>query len=255
MKLKSFFTYAIPVILIAVALQYTIFSVLSVRKKMKTINEQLDTKLMAINGQKVDSAFVELYRKKLWLETRNQIARTDEISLSVNLKDSLLQLELKGVVIKASKVLYFEADEFFNQLGPGAYYHLFSTQAKVDTCFSTIAKQPFVIKKAPKDTASVETSEAKIDSAKVEAVHWMMRLNNDVVFKIEGVGQNDKSDWWAGRKFWLFHDLKETSRNLFQSILFNVPEYRPEIRIVIREADARAIYRALPDHHLVSVRL
>jgi hypothetical protein len=241
--------------LIIIALQYTVLSVLSVRKKIKLVNGQLDAKLMAIDSQQADSAYMELYKEKLWLENRAQIARTDEISLSVNLKDSLLQLELKGVVIKASKILYFEADQFFCQLKPGAYYHLFATQTKVDTCFSTVPRQPFVIKKAPRDTLAVKTDNGKVVPVKPEAVHWMMKLNNDIVFKIEGTDQYDGTGWWLGQKFWFEHELKEIRHNLGQTVRFKAPEYRPEIRLVISGADAKAIYRALPEHHLVCVKM
>jgi hypothetical protein len=251
--MKRFLTYAIPAVLIIVALQYTILNVLSVRAKIKFVNEQADAKLLSVDSHQGDSAYMELYKEKLWLENRAQIAKTDEISLSVNLKDSLLQLELKGVVIKTSNIIYFEADQFFTQLKPGAYYHLFATQSKVDTCFSTIAKQPFVIKKAPKDTSAVET--ATPAPAKPEAVHWRMELDNNVVFKIEGTDQYDGTGWWVGKKFWFTHDLKEVRRNLTQTVRFKVPEYCPEVRIVISEADAKAIYRALPQHHLVCVRM
>lgn len=254
MKLKRFLTYAVPVILAIIALQYTVLSVVSVRTKIKTVNEQMDAKLLSVNGSQLDSAYMDLYKEKLWLETRHQIARTDEISLSVNLKDSLLQLELKGVVIKASKLFCFEADQFFYQLSPGAYYHLFATQAQVDTSVSTIAREHFMIKKAPKDTFTVETDPITLDSAKVEAVHWKIKLNNGIVFKIEGTDQTASPDWWIGKKFWVVHNLKETKHNLVQTTCFKVPEYHPEIRLVISEADAKAIYRALPEHHLVCVK-
>lgn len=257
-KPVPFRNYVLVLILfgfIVIALQYAVLSVLAVRQKMEAINEQVDVKLSAVNTQPVDSAWFELYKEKAWLETRVQIARTDSISLSVNLKDSVLQLELKGVVLKSVKIIDFSAEAFFYQLNPGAYHHLFGTQTQGGSNYSTIVKAPITIKKAPKDTSEVRTEVvAIIDSAKVEAVHWMLTLDNGVLFKIEGTDQYLKSDWWVGRKFWFWQDLHKIKQDLRQTVQFKVPEYQPEIRVHISEAEARAIYRALPVHPLICIR-
>jgi hypothetical protein len=245
----------IYIVLAVIALQYTFFSVAAVRKRMKTINSQTDVKLLSSVEAKEDTAWLRLYKEKDWLETRFQIARTDSISMSVDLLDSTLQMELKGTVLKKSKILDFKADRFLYQLNPGAYHHLLGKQAKADTVISSIPKEPLIIKKAPKDTAEVEDGTAMIDTSKIEVVHWVLKLDNQVVLKIEGVDQDAKSDWWASQKFWLFQNLKQTGQDLRRTILFKTPEYYPEIRLIIPEADARAFYRALPVKPLVCIRL
>lgn len=252
--IRNFLKYTIPVVLAFIALQYAVLSVFAVRKEMKAINEQVDVKLSTINADKVDSAYFELYKEKAWLETRFQITKTDSISLSVNLKDSVLQLELKGVVLKSSKMTDFEADQFLYQLTPGAYHHLFGTQAQGESDFSTITKEPLIIKKAPKDTSEVQVA-AVADTSKIEAVHWMLALDNGIIIKIEGTDQYSQSDKWIGQKFWFKQDLKKIRKDLVQTIQFKTPVYQPEIRIVISESDAKAIYRALPAHPLICTRL
>ncbi len=248
------FLLVVYIVLAVVALQYTFFSVSGVRKRMKMINSQIDVKLLTAADAEKDTAWLRLYKEKDWLETRLQIARTDSISLSVDLLDSTLQIELKGVVLKKSKMLDFKADRFLYQLNPAAYHHLLGKQAKADTVVSSIPKEPLIIKKAPKDTADVQDA-ATIDTAKIEIVHWIINLDNHVVLQIEGVDPASKSDWWAGQKFWMSQNLKQTAQNLEKTILFKAPEYFPEIRIVIPEADAKALYRALPVRPLVCIRL
>lgn len=235
-------------------LQYAILSAKAVLQKMETINKQVDVKLSAMNSQP-DSAYFSLYREKAWLETRFQIARTDSISLSVNLKDSLLQLELKGVVLKTTKIMDFEADQFFYQLSPGAYHHLFSTQTQAGSDFSTIEKEPITIKKAPKDSTEVAApANTEPDSLKREAVHWMMTMDNDVLLKIEGINPEQQKGKWAGHWFWFWQDLRKIKQDLNQTIRFKTPEYQPEIRLTISDTDAKAIYRALPKHPLICIR-
>ena len=253
-RTRRIFLYVIFILLVVVALQYTLFSVLSVRNRIKSINEQEDVSLLTGHEGKSDSTWLRLYRKKSWLETRGQIAMTDSISLSVNLNDSTWQIELKGVVLSKSKILDFRADRFFYQLSPGAYHHLLGSQAQADTVFSTIPKVPFIIKKAPKDSAEVDDKLTMIDTTNVEAVHWILKLDNNTVLKIEGIHSTSQLGW-AGRQFWMSQRLKETGHNLAQTLLFKVPEYSPEIRLEVTDVDAKAFYRALPVHPLICIRL
>ncbi len=241
------------VVLALVALQYSIFTVRSIREKMKSINEKEDVKLLGLDVE-TDTAYSRLYKEKSWLETRSQIAMTDSISLSVNLSDSTWQIELKGVVLDKAKIIDYKADRFFYQLGLGAYHHLLGKQAQADTVYSTIPKVPIVVKKAPKDTTEVDES-IHIDTVDVEVVHWILKLDNSIVLKIEGVNPAASGGWWNGHKFWIQQLLTETKQNLARTLYFKSPEYLPEIRLEVSEADAKAFYRALPLNPLICIRL
>ncbi|MEL7585963.1 MAG: hypothetical protein AAGU19_04555 [Prolixibacteraceae bacterium] len=253
-RFRRFFVAGV-IILAVIALQYTFLSVSAVRKRMKAINSEIDVKLLTPADVGKDTAWLRLYKEKDWLETRFQIARTDSISLSVNLSDSTMQIELKGVVLKKTKILDFEVDRFLYRLTPGAYHHLLGKQARADTVIASIPRQPLIIKKAPKDTTEVEDGTATIDTTKLEIVHWVLNLDNQMVVKIEGVDPGVRSDWWAGHRFWMFQNLKQTAKDLSRTVLFKMPEYQPEIRLIIPEADAKALYRALPVKPLVCIRL
>ncbi|PKQ62511.1 hypothetical protein BZG02_12365 [Labilibaculum filiforme] len=252
--LRNYIVYGVLIVMIGIALQYGIFSVIGVRQKMKMFDEQVDVVLLPLNEKHMDSVIVDLFQKKVFLETRFQMSKNDSISLSLNLKDSLLQLEMKGVVIKSTKITDFEVDEFLYQLKPATYQHLFGTQMKVKSYLSTISKAPIVVKKAPKDTTEAQAASAKIDSVKTEAVHWMLTLDKEIILKIEGSDEFSRSDWWNGQMFWFREDLN-SFKNLKETIRFKVPEYYPEIRLVISEAEAKAIYRALPSKPFVGIRL
>ncbi len=252
---RNFLKFAIPSVLLVIAIQYAVLSVTSVRKKMEEINSQVDVRLSGIPADNVEETYFGLYKEKTWLETRFQIAKTDSISMAVNLKDSLLQIELKGVVLKASKITAFGIDGIFGQLSPGAYHHLFGVQAQAISGMSTIPKEPLVIKKAPKDSTEVTPPGTPSDTVKTEAVHWMLNLDNGIVLKIEGTDRYSRSDWWIGQRFWLWQDINAVKDELRETIRFKTPVYKPEIRLVVSEADAKAIYRALPQYPLVCVRL
>ncbi|WP_372752888.1 hypothetical protein [Labilibaculum sp.] len=246
--------YAIMVVTIGIALQYGIFSVIGVRQKMKMFDRQVDANLLSLNENYIDSNIVDLYQKKVFLETRFQMSKNDSINLSLNLKDSLLQLEMKGVVIKSTKIIDFEVDQFLYHLKPATYQYLFGSQLQVNSYLSTISKAPIVIKKAPKYAGEALVSNAKIDSVKTEAVHWMLCLDKEIILKIEGRDQFSQSNWWSGHMFWWREDLNNFKK-IKKAILFTVPEYHPEIRVVVSESEAKAIYRALPVKPFVGIRL
>jgi len=250
---RKFFAVVVPLILLFVAVQYAVLSVMAVRKHLKALYELEDVQLLSV-GHDVDSTYFKLYKEKIWLETRFQISKTDSISLSVDLKDSLLQLELKGVVLKSVKIQEFRYDPFFKYLNTGAYYHYFGVQAVGESALSTIEKEPLKIKKAPKDTIEFANQTHIADSVKTEAVHWLLKLDNGIVVKIEGSDADSKSDWWMGQRFWWQQDFVGLKKDLEQTLAFKVPEYVPQIGMVISEADAKAIYRALPVHPLVCIR-
>ncbi|MUP37757.1 hypothetical protein [Labilibaculum euxinus] len=251
---RNHITYSILLVIIGIALQYGVFSVMAVRQKMKMFDQQIDAALLPINERHMDTVLADLFKKKVFLETRFQMSKADSISLSINLKDSILQLELKGVVINSTKITDFEVDQFLYQLKPATYQHLFGTQLRVKSYLSTISKAPIVVKKAPKDTTEAQASNVKIESLKPEVVHWMLTLDKEIVLKIEGSDQYSRSDWWIGRKFWFKEDMNSL-KNLKETIRFKVPEYYPVIRLVISESEAKAIYRALPAKPFVGIRL
>lgn len=253
--LRNSIIYGILIVTLGIVLQYAVFSVVAIRQKMKTFNQQLDASLLPLNEKVMDSVVLELFREKTFLETRIQISKTDSISLSVNLNDSILQLELKGVVLKSTKITDFEIDQFLCQLTPATYQYLFGTQLQVKNDLSTISKAPIVVKKAPKDSTEVKASSTPIDTIKSEAVHWMLKLDKDIILKIEGSDQFSQLDWWIGQKFWFRQDVNNLKNNLNKTIRLKTPEYYPEIRLVISESEAKAIYRALPKYPFVSIRL
>jgi len=82
-----------------------------------------------------------------------------------------------------------------------------------------------------------------------------MKLDNQLAIKIEGGDPLSKDGWWASRKFWMVQNLQQTTRDFTKALLFKTPEYDPEIKLLIPEADAKAFYRALPVQPLVCIRL
>jgi hypothetical protein len=250
-SVKRWLVYILPALLLFVVVQYAVLSIVSVRSHLKTEFRDQDKKLAGIDIQ--DTTLFNLYKEKTWLESRLQVAGEDSISLSVNMKDSVLQLELKGVVLKTSKVIDFKADRYFTHLQPEAYHHLFGSVASGESALATIEKVPLIVKKAPKDTAEYASQSHVMDSVKTEEVHWLLTLNNGIILKIEGTDKGSASSRYRN-KFWWQLDMNQLKEDIRKTMLFKVPEYQPTIAMIVSEADARAIYRALPEKPSVCIR-
>ncbi|PTN08822.1 hypothetical protein [Mangrovibacterium marinum] len=253
-KERKFITIFGSVILLLVAVQYVVLSIIAVRNYVKMLYQQEDVRLLSVAAEP-DAETCTLYRDKTWLESRFQLTKADSISLSVNLKDSVLQLELKGVVLKSSKLIDFQIDELFRRLNIGAYHHYFGEPARGTSLLSTIARSPLVVKKAPRDSVEYANQQHIIATTRQEIVHWMLTLDNQIVLKIEGVDTDARSEWLQSKQFWWKQDLKQAKTDLQKTIRFKQPDYRPSISLILNEADAKAIFRALPDQPQVCVRL
>ena len=248
---KKILYFILPGILLFIAVQYTVLSIISVRQLVTNVSTASDTQanLDAIT----DTSWISLYKEKTWLESRLRVAKTDSISLSINLKDSLMQLELKGVVLKSSKIVDYHADRFFSLMNSTAYHHYFGTEVTGESAESTIQKVPIVLKKAPKDSLEYASQSTTPDSTKTEEVHWVLELSNGNILQIEGASDSGKQKKWKNG-FWMKQNFKRITSDLSQTIRFEVPEYKPTISIIIAEPDAKAIYRALPEKPSVCIR-
>lgn len=248
---KRWLAFLLPVILLSIAIQYTSLSTISVQKQLKTVSEIKDVDVPFYEVK--DSAWLSAFKDRNWIDCRLQTSKADSISLSVNLKDSILQLELKGVVIKTTSIIDFKADRFFQELNPVAYHHYFGEETMSTGMQATIEKIPVIVKKAPKDTLEYAAQSHVVDTLKREDVHWLIMLANGIELRVEGTETTAKSYSWQNG-FWLKQDYLRIKNNMDRTLKFQVPEYNPTLKLVISETDAKAIYRALPHQPKICIR-
>ena len=249
--LLKILTILVPVLLLLVALQYSIFSVISVRKQYQNICNLANNNIPQPSEE--DSIWIQLYKEKTWLESRLNSAKSDSICLAINLKDSVVQLELKGVVLLSSPMITYSTDRLLKELTPGGYHHLFSKETQAINALSTIEKVPLTIKQAPKDTIEYASQSHVVDSLPNEEVHWLMQFENGIELRIEGSDIGTQKKIWRN-KFWRKQDFATTIAKLNKTLKFETPDYKPGISVVISKADAKAIYRALPEKPYVNIR-
>jgi len=162
----------------------------------------------------------------------------------------------------SSKIRDSSISGFFRKMDGNVYFTTFGTPLTIQQFKSSIAKNPFKVVQAPKDTIAAM---AAIDAAaknekealKNENVFWTVKLDRNFDLDIQGIDSvaEAQKKYEFGKGFEFERNLKNIA-NSFQHILrFTKPSYTPEILISIPENEAKAILRALPSNALVTIRI
>jgi hypothetical protein len=233
---------------------YTYLSVGSVRDRMKVAQDA------AQGSPQINSSLLPQLKEKAWLESQIEMASGDSIGLAIDLESHVIQLELKGVVIMSSKIRDYSISGFFRKMDGNVYFSMFGSPLTIQQFKSSIAKNPFKIVQAPKDTIAAQAAAdaaAKKDSLMDENVFWTVKLDRNFELNIQGIDSvsESHSKYKLGKGFEFERDLKNIMNSFQHIINFRKPVYTPEILISIPENEAKAILRALPQKALVTIRI
>jgi len=236
---------------------YAFLSVSAVRDQMKLALDR------AASSPAVNPSLFPQLKQKAWLESRLKMASFDSIGLAIDLEQHVVQLELKGVVVMSSKIRDCSVSGFFRKIDGNAYFETFGTPLTIKEFKSSIAKNPFKIVEAPKDTIAAQlaadaAAKKEKEELKTQNVFWTVKLDRGFDLDIQGndsIAEAQKK-YKFGKGFEFERDLKNIT-NSFQHIFrFSKPTYTPEILISIPENEARAILRALPKNNaLITIKI
>lgn len=230
---------------------YAYLTISSVRDRMSAAHS------LAQGASAVNPELIDLLKEKAWVESRLKMASEDSVSISIDLKKQLIQLELKGVVVMTSKIGDYEASGFFKKMDGSVYFAMFGSPLTISNFKSSIEKNPFKVVKAPESVEEAEKAVVKKDSIPDEIVYWTVMLDRDIELNIQGIDSltEAQSKYKLGKGFEFKRDLKNIASSFQHIINFEKPTYTPEILISIRENEAKAILRALPRKALVTIRI
>lgn len=250
--IKFLFLRLIPALLLLLLITFTVIFTISVRNKAKNWQAQY--------GGSPDEPGVslkewELIRDKTFLKARIELAGDDSIGMTINMKDSLVQLENKGVVLRQVKFGKAEVSRFIKTLSPVPYSKIFSKPFKISEIEGSIVKEPITVKKAPRDTLeAAQNAAAQVDTSQVEFIEWHLRLDT---FLIISFVQSDRDLGMTNRPVWEYR-LRQHYKTLTSTVQsltrLQRPTYYPEITIFIPKKEAKSFYRALPSNGLVALR-
>ncbi len=199
---------------------------------------------------------IELLRKKAYLAGRIELAKTDSITLVVSLADSVLRLELKGVIIHKAPIVEFTKSRMFEATDQFAISNLLSTPGTINIYDGTLPKEPIMVKVAPKDTIeALNKPDIAPDTASIEPVYYSLSLDNGIRISISEVTSSGRRSRLAGFFFRSHERVMDMTHYLGRLIRGKKPDHFMDIRVKVDARDGRIIYRALPHNARVTVRL
>ena len=235
---------------------YSVMSALAPARKLDEINAKIG--MMQNDKNKTDeryfsdSAYLSLLKEKAFLQARISMAETDSVYMTLNIADSLANLEISGVEVHSARISQMKISRMLRSGNEYLVSALFSSPMNIVRDFSTIKKEPLMVKMAPKDTSEFKPDIIP-DTSDYEPVNYILEMDNGVrlfVYQETDTITKDKNRLFF---FDLTDRLKNTWSSVKSTIRFQVPEYHPFIKIKLPKADAKILYRAVPRQGQIAV--
>lgn len=208
---------------------------------------QKQKKITRFEAKELLSKWLALKTEAAYLKSALEVAKGDSIYLALDLRDSTLALAIKGVPIRSCKLQAFKICHGIQYLkSSGLLPYWLEPPFVLQQQWASITKIPIQIKKAPKDTTEASQSVETPEPVKPHDVHIKLKYNRGLTVYIDQI--QSLSFRSVPRK--IFYWLKSSASQLADSIA-NLVHLRPfEIQLCvfleISQADAQAIYRAIP---------
>jgi hypothetical protein len=249
---RLIFGILIPAVIIVATFTYTVVYSRSVLNK---VHEWQKVSESSSDAPELSVEEWQLVRDRSFLAARLALAANDSLGLTINLKDSVVQLETKGVVLRQVRFNEAEISKFFRSFKPAMYSKTFSKPFKISGFGGTVVKDPITVVKAPKDSIEAAKNKPAIDTTKIEFVEWHMMLNKSLIVSFV---QSDRELGKMNKIAWQYRidRYKETlTRNIKDMIHWKIPVFYPQITIFIPKNEAKSFYRALSKKGEVVIRL
>ncbi len=206
--------------------------------------------------KKYSKKMFDLKNEEMFLQSRLLLAKSDSIGLVLNLADSTLSLNIRGVNVRECQIYGFKLSHSFKHLkGDHNLFNWLSRPFILQQDWATLPKVPIKIRKAPKDTIEAKKYKREPVTLDKPDVHYTMQFDRHLVIRIHQIESN--SVWGSIRKCYYnlilyFSRIMNTFLAFFH---FNVPKNPLWIELKISKNDALAVYRALPNHAALALRL
>lgn len=242
--------------ILAFVIYYSVMSMISPGRKLIEIRNEIGTKVAEKSDvdRKMlnDSAYNKLLKERAFLQSRIVMAQTDSIYLTLNLVDSMANIEISGVVVHKAKMSHIETSKILLGDNENSLLSVLPSPFIISHSVSTIKKEPVMIKMAPKDTSEYKP-DIMPDTSITEPVNYILVMKSGLriyVYQKENVKLADRISQF---KFDLNDRFRDTWSALKKVATMKVPEYHPFIKIKLSRTDAKIIYRAIPKNGMIAV--
>jgi len=233
---------------------YLVMAVSAVNRSVNDFDNAYFASLEQKEGDTINlcaiPGYIDMIRDKAFLSSQVKLADSDSIGLLINVRDSTIQLLIKGLPVRSVTIDEYEVSPFFQRANQEAIYSMLSTPLTITGMQATFMKDPVSVKIAPKDTSQAVES-AKPDTTDFEAVFFTLETDRNIRFFFE----QQEDTVGADRRARFLFDLKDRTRSASATMKavarLKTPPYVPYIKIWIPKAEAKIIYRAVPREGLI----
>lgn len=236
---------------------FTISAVSSSKKKVTELTAAGDSLL----GQEIvpliyaSEELRALKYEEAWLGSWTEAARSNRFTLEISLPDSLLAVNFGGTNLYTIKPEVIRPDRWFGNLSPEAKTGLMSKPAILTHQWSTVEKEPIVVKQAPRDTLEASAPQTVPDTTIVRPVMILFSFDNHVTLALLQSDHDTRGYYRARSALMLRAGWLRTKANLKGMFDKKEREYHPLITMEIPARNAETLYRALPDSALVVLKI
>jgi hypothetical protein len=198
------------------------------------------------------ATFIDLEKERIFLNNKLHLARQDSIYLVLDLKDSTINLEIKGVTVRKNRIIESRMSNRFHLIDHENLVPWLAKPFTLEKALATIPKAPIVVKQAPRDTAEAALMATKPEPPQTTAVFFTFYFDRNLVIEIDQNDPPDEEDF-EQIKAYRKQRKQENHLSLWQKMnLVRHADQKMKIRLVVSEEDARSIYRAVPmNTHLI----
>ena len=197
--------------------------------------------------QELGQRWNELNRQYETTKSLLQLARGDSIYLVMDLRDSTLNLVLKGVKLRRCRLSHLQMSRSISVLNDkGLLAYWAGEPFTLQSDWASIEKNPLQIKEAPKDTLEALKYLAEPVVPPVQDVHVSLRFDRYLIIHINQVQPTSWHNWDKRLRYeldWLLVSLTEKIEQLK-----NRTRGKPAlwIHLDMDRDNALALYRAIP---------
>lgn len=244
----------LSILIILFLIYYLVFAIIGASYSYKSIINKYvisDTNLIKI--ARVNKVVDSLLARNTFLKAKSEVIENDSIYLCINLKDSLITLEIQGVKLHEIKMNRIKKSKLLKKLPIEVKYSYISEPFNVESYYSTIPKVPIVVKKAPKDTVEAQKMNSVPQIPPEDYVHCVLFTDKNLNIFLDQVERPEKNHlikWLKSNlnERWFF--IGDILRGCFS---FKIPDYKLWIRIEIPSDDLKTIFRALPERGMILI--
>ena len=250
-----------PLLMIVLNLLSSLHYMQSLTKSTTTtlVKNKAKTGTDSLHQQKIKSpvnpALTDLILAENFWKNRLKMAKQDSIGLVIDLIDSIVSIDIKGVPVRECKIKNYEISPvLLYAKDKGALNGWSAENFVLQDYWATLPKAPIKVKEAPADTNEAKEIVDANPPVERQDVRFILQFNKNLILQFDQIEPFVFTGWFEKHFRDLQFRLEKGIEFIYTMIKHKWPEPELRIKIKISQADAKAIFRALPQKAQTIVR-